>query len=74
MRSRRPWHMGAEVAGIQTEPGGDSLYVATRNRIVEVVPGSGTTIRTMKTPANLGIRHVGYTLPDTGITNYQCAC
>ena len=74
MRSRRPWHMSGNVAGIQTEAGGDNLYVATRNRVVEVVPGNGATIRTMKTPANLGIRHVGYTLPDTGITNYQCAC
>ena len=39
MRSRRPWHVSGNVAGIQTEVGGDNLYVATRNRVVEVDPG-----------------------------------
>jgi hypothetical protein len=73
LRSRRPWSMRGTVAGIQTSAG-DNLYVATRDRVAEVSPVDGHTLRTMRTPETLGIRHVGYTLPDTGITSYPCAC
>jgi len=62
------------VTGIQAESVGTDLYVATRDRVLEVDPADGRTVRTIHTPATLGIRHVGYSLPDTGITNYQCAC
>jgi hypothetical protein len=74
LHSGRPWHIRGIVAGVQTAPTGNDLYVATRNRVLEVDPADGHTVRTMRTPRNLGISHVGYTLPDTGITNYQCAC
>jgi hypothetical protein len=63
------------VTGVQADPSsGNELYVATRNRVLEVDPGDGRTLRSLRTPDTLGIRHLGYTLPDTGITNYQCAC
>ena len=68
-------HIRGVVTGIQAEASpGNELYVTTRNRVLEVDPATGRTLRTLKTPETLGIRHVGYTLPDTGITNYQCAC
>jgi hypothetical protein len=61
------------VTAIQSESDGN-LYVATRDRVAEVRSTDGRTVRTLRTPGTLGIRHVGYTLPDTGITSYPCAC
>jgi hypothetical protein len=73
LHSGRLLHVKGTVSGVQSEAEGN-LYVATRNRVAEVSPVDGSTLRTMKTPGTLGIRHLGYTLPDTGITSYPCAC
>jgi hypothetical protein len=73
LRSRSPWHVRGTVAGIEAEPAGN-LYVATPDRVAEISPREGRILRTMRTPGTTGIRHIGYTLPDTGITNYPCAC
>jgi hypothetical protein len=73
LRSGRLWHVPGAVTGIQSEADGN-LYVATRDRVAEVSSTNGRIQRTLRTPGTLGIRHVGYTLPDTGITSYPCAC
>ncbi len=74
LHSGHAFRIRGAVTGIQAGSAGTDLYVATRNRVLEVDPADGRTHRTIRTPATIGIRHVGYTLPDTGIANYQCAC
>jgi hypothetical protein len=75
LHASRQLHIRGAVTGVQADSSSDSeLYVATRNRVLKVDPGDGRTLRSLRTPETLGIRHLGYTLPDTGITNYQCAC
>ena len=74
LTSTRTWTAGGTVTGVQAAPEPNLLYVARRDRVLEVDGRTGRTLDTMRTRDTLGIGHVGYTLPDTGITSYQCAC
>ena len=68
------WKAGGTITGIQMAADPTRLYVAQRDRVLEVDSRDGRTLNTMRTRDTLGIGHVGYTLPDTGIGSYQCAC
>jgi DNA-binding beta-propeller fold protein YncE len=74
-RALATWRFDSAVQSVQVPAGeADALYVAERRQINVVDPRSGKRVNRIEAPAGLGIRHVGYVLPQTSIGSYQCAC
>ena len=69
------WRFDTSVRSLQLAGGEESeLYVAERRHISVIDGRSGERMSRFQTPPGLGIRHVGYALPQTSIGSYQCAC
>lgn len=69
------WRFDGTVRSIQgAGEQRQELYVAEPRRVTAINTRTGVRMSRFATPPGVEISHVGYSLPQTSIGSYQCAC